>query len=108
LAEFEKDDDWEEVIRKPSPRNPEQKKSQVRIKRRQKGDEVFLLCVSEGREAKDRAIREKQEQQLKEDLEALQTQVGKRALKKNREDPRGNGPAQGALPASGPLLPDRV
>jgi transposase len=75
LAEFEKNDDWEEVIRKPSPRNPEQKKSQVRIQRRQKGDEVFLLCVSEGREAKDRAIREKQEQQLKEDLEALQTRV---------------------------------
>ncbi len=85
LAEFEKDDDWEEVIRKPSPRNPEQKKSQVRIKRRQKGDEVFLLCVSEGREAKDRAIREKQEQQLKEDLEALQTRVEKGHLKRTEK-----------------------
>ena len=85
LAEFEKDDDWEEVIRKPSPRNPDQKKSQVRIKRRQKGDEVFLLCVSEGREAKDRAIREKQEQQLKEDLEALQTRVEKGRLKRTEK-----------------------
>src|SRR5690242_18061648 len=37
LAEFEKDQDWEEVILQPSPRNPNQKKSQVRIKRRQKG-----------------------------------------------------------------------
>ena len=85
LAEFEKDADWEEVIRKPSPRNPDQKKSQVRIKRRQKGDEVFLLCVSEGREAKDRAIREKQEQQLKEDLEALQTRVEKGRLKRTEK-----------------------
>src|SRR6266852_7142714 len=85
LAEFEKNDDWEEVIRKPSPRNPEQKKSQVRIKRRQKGDEVFLLCVSEGREAKDRAIREKQEQQVKEGLEALQTRVQKGHLKRTEK-----------------------
>jgi transposase len=85
LAEFEKDDDWEEVIRKPSPRNPDQKKSQVRIKRRQKGDEVFLLCVSEGREAKDGAIREKQEQQLQEDLEALQTRVEKGHLKRTEK-----------------------
>jgi transposase len=82
LAEFEKDQDWEEVILQPSPRNPNQKKSQVRIKRRQKGDEVFILCVSEGREAKDRAIREKQEQQLQEDLAALQTRVKAGNLKK--------------------------
>src|SRR5208337_4230828 len=71
LEEFENDDDWEEVMRTPSPRNPGQKKSQVQIKRRQKGNEVYLLCVSEGREQKDRAIGEKQEQQLKQDLEAL-------------------------------------
>ena len=85
LAEFEQDDEWEEVRRKPSPRNPEQKKSQVRIKRRQKGDEVFILCVSEGREAKDRAIREKQQQQLQEDLEALQTRVTKGYLKRTEK-----------------------
>jgi len=52
-----KSDDWEEVIRVPSPRNPDQEKSQVRIKRRQQGEEVYLLCLSEGREEKDRAIR---------------------------------------------------
>jgi transposase len=81
LAEFENQDDWEEVRRTPSPRNPGQKKSQVRIKRRQKGDEVYILCVSEGREAKDRAIREKQEQQLLQDLQALQTRIEKGQLK---------------------------
>ncbi len=40
---------------------------------------------SEGREAKDRAIREKQEQQLKEDLEALQTRVEKGHLKRTEK-----------------------
>ena len=81
LAEFENGDDWEEVMRTPSPRNPGQKKSQVQIKRRQKGNEVYILCVSEGREAKDRAIREKHELQLKEDLQALKTRIEKGQLK---------------------------
>ena len=81
LEEFENDDDWEEVIRTPSPRNPGQKKSQVRIKRRQKGNEVYILCSSAGREQKDRAIREKQEQRLQQDLQGLQTRVEKGHLK---------------------------
>ena len=79
--EFENDDDWEEVLRTPSPRNPGQKKSQVRIQRRQKGNEVYILCVSEGREQKDRAIRENQERHGKEALEALKTRVQKGHLK---------------------------
>jgi transposase len=81
LAEFETEDDWEEVLRTHSPRNPGQKKSQVQIKRRQKGNEVYILCVSEGREAKDRAIREKRELQLKQDLQALKTRIEKGQLK---------------------------
>jgi transposase len=81
LAEFETEDDWEEVLRTPSPRNPGQKKSQVQIKRRQRGGEVYILCVSEGREAKDRAIREKHELQLKQDLQALKTRIEKGQLK---------------------------
>src|ERR1035441_1709194 len=59
----------------------EQKKSLVRIKRRQKGEQVYILCLSEGREAKDRAIREKQEQRLLADLEALKTRIEKGHLK---------------------------
>jgi transposase len=81
LAEFEKDEPWEEVVRAPSPRNPGQKKSHVEIKRGQKGDEVYILCRSEGRAAKDRAIREKHEQRLQEDLRALKTRIEKEQLK---------------------------
>jgi len=81
LAEFESEDQWEEVLRTPSPRNPGQKKSMVRIQRRQKGEQVYILCLSEGREAKDRAIREKQEQRLLADLEALKTRIEKGHLK---------------------------
>jgi transposase len=83
--EFENDDQWEEVMRKPSPRDPGQKKSQVRIKRRHKGNEVYILCISEGREHKDRAIREKQERRLQEDLEALRTRVEKGHLKRTEK-----------------------
>ena len=80
-AEFEPGDEWEEIVRTPSPRNPAQEKSRVQVKRRQPGREVYILCRSEGREAKDRAIREKQEQRLKEDLEALKARVAKGPLK---------------------------
>jgi len=59
LEELENDEGWEEVHRTPSPRNPFQKKTRVEIKRQQKGDIVYLLCRSEGREEKDRAISRK-------------------------------------------------
>jgi transposase len=85
LDEFERDDDWEEVIRMPSPRNPDQEKSQVRIKRRQKGNEVYILCVSAGRQEKDRAIRENQEQRLRKDLEKLQARIEKGQLKEAKK-----------------------
>ena len=82
LQEFENGDDWEEVLRVPSPGNPDQEKSRVRIKRRQQGDEVYLLCLSAGRAAKDRAIRETHEQRLKKDLERLQARIAKGQLTK--------------------------
>ena len=85
LEEFENDEEWEEVIRQPSPRNPGQKKSQVQIKRRQQGNEVYILCSSGGREQKDRAIREKQEQRLQQDLAALQTRLQKGHLKQTEK-----------------------
>ncbi len=80
LTEFESDDAWEEVIRTPSPRNPDQRKSRVWIKRRPKENEVYILCVSEGRQAKDRAIRETHEQRLKKDLERLAARIAKGQL----------------------------
>jgi transposase len=75
LDELEKDDGWEEVIRQPSPRNPFQKKTKVEIKREHKGDELFILCRSDGRQAKDRAIREKQEGKLLVDLGKLKRRI---------------------------------
>lgn len=82
LDDFEEEAEWEEVIRMPSPRNPFQKKSRVEIKRRQKGSEVYILCLSEGREEKDRAIRVKQEERLIKDLERLKGRIEKGHLKK--------------------------
>ncbi|MGH9338511.1 MAG: tetratricopeptide repeat protein, partial [Acidobacteriota bacterium] len=81
LDELENDDGWEEVVRPPSPHNPFQKKSRVEIKRQQKGDVVYILCRSEGREEKDRAIREKHEGKLVADLTKLQQRVAKGRLK---------------------------
>ena len=81
LEELEKDEGWEEVLRIPSPRNPFQRKTKVEIKREPKGDEVFILCRSEGRQQKDRAIREKQEARFQNDLEKLRQRVEKGHLK---------------------------
>jgi transposase len=85
LDELEKEEDWEEVIRTPSPLNPFQKKTRVEIKRRQKGEEVYILCRSEGRKEKDRAIRETQEGKLVKDLRKLQERVAKGRLKKGEK-----------------------
>lgn len=82
LDELENDEGWEDVVRTPSPRNPFQKKSRVEIKRQQKGDVVYILCRSEGRKEKDRAIRERQETKLLLDLAKLQQRVAKGGLKK--------------------------
>src|SRR5438094_6503976 len=91
LEELENDDGWEQVHRTPSPRNPFQKKTRVEIKRQQKGDIVYLLCRSEGREEKDRAIREKQETKLLADLHRLQQRVAKGRLKRENKIQRAIG-----------------
>jgi len=75
LDAFEDETGWADVIRQPSPRNPGQKKSRVEIKRQLVGSEVHILCRSEGRTEKDRAIREKHEQRVLEDLKTLQARV---------------------------------
>ena len=81
LVEFEATDGFEQVIRRPSPRNSAQVKSQVRVKRTELGDQVYALCLSEDRQDKDRAIREKQEMRLLKDLARLATRTGKGQLK---------------------------
>jgi transposase len=85
LDELENDGGWENIVRTPSPRNPFQKKTRVEIKRQQKGDVVYILCRSEGREEKDRAIRETQEAKLLRDLTKLQQRVAKRRLKQEEK-----------------------
>jgi transposase len=85
LGEFEGEDEWEEILRTPSPGNPDQEKSRVWIKRQQRGEEVYLLCLSEGRQEKDRAIRETHEGRLKKDLERLQARIGKGPLREEKK-----------------------
>jgi transposase len=81
LAEFAAEEGWEDVPRTPSPRNPGQHKTRVEIKRRPQGEEVVVLCWSEGREAKDHAIREKHAARLMAALDALQRRIAAGRLK---------------------------
>ena len=82
LAEFETADGFEEVIRQPSPRNPGQKKSSVRVKAHPSDKELLVLCISQERVEKDRAIRTKQEGRYLKDVARLQARIGKGRLKK--------------------------
>jgi transposase len=84
-ADFEDEAGWEEVRRQPSPRNPFQHKSRVQIKRRSQGEEVLILCRSDGREEKDRAIRDKQEKRLLADLERLRQRVAQGRLQQSEK-----------------------
>jgi transposase len=81
LDDFEAAAGWQEIVREPSPTNPGQQKTRVVVKRKVVGDEVHILCKSDGREAKDRAIREKHEQRLLGDLRKLQARVATGKLK---------------------------
>ena len=80
LADYENEADWVEIIREPSPRNMGQKKTPVYVAQRVAGEEVHVLCRSDGRKAKDRAIREKREGRFLVDLEKLQQRIAARRL----------------------------
>jgi transposase len=82
LAEFETVDGFEEVVRRPSPRNPGQKKSSVRVKAHPSDDELLILCISHERVEKDRAIRAKQEGRFLKDVARLQARIENGRLKK--------------------------
>ena len=75
LDDFEDPQGFEEVHREPSPLNPFQKKSTVKVKQLSRGEERFVLCTSSERVAKDRAIRQKQEGRFLADLEKLQRRI---------------------------------
>jgi transposase len=81
LEEFADAEGWQEIVRTPSPTNPGQRKTRVLVKRTAVGNEVHILCKSDGREAKDRAIRAKHEQRLLGDLRKLQARVASGQLK---------------------------
>jgi transposase len=82
LDQFEDAEGFESVPRQPSPLNPLQKKSVVRVKPILHGKEMIVLCTSEERVAKDRAIRQKQEGRFLADLERLQQRIEKGRLKR--------------------------
>ena len=80
--EFVSQDGWENLVREPSPTNPCQKKSVVRVKAsRTDGGGMYALCIGEERIQKDRAIREKQESKLVADVTKLQDRVTSGKLK---------------------------
>lgn len=49
--------------------------SQVQIKLKREGDELFLLCKSDGRHSKETAMRNRAEQKLEDDLKSLADRV---------------------------------
>ena len=104
LAEFETVDGFEEVIRQPSPRNPGQKKSSVRVKAHPSDNELLILCISQERVEKDRAIRTKQEGRFLKDVARLRSSNREGPAQEGDQDRRGDWPAQGTLPSGGALL----
>lgn len=83
--ELEDEHGWQELIRQPSPRNPGQKKSRVWIKRAETAEHLYVLCRSEGRKAKDQAIRLKQEKRLLADLARLEKRIDAGRLKRTEK-----------------------
>ncbi len=82
LGEFETAAGFEEVVRRPSPRNPGPKKSSVRVKAHPTENELLILCLSQERVEKDRAIREKQEGRFLKDLAKVQARIETGRLQK--------------------------
>jgi transposase len=75
LASFADDVAFTQVIRQPSPTNPNQKKTRVDVQLVRSEGCNYVLCRSEQRIAKDKAIREKHEQRLIADLEKLSKRI---------------------------------
>jgi transposase len=82
LGAFEDAEGFTPVLRQPSPLNGAQKKTSIEVKTCAEGDCTYVLCRSEQRIAKDRAIRLKQEGRLRADIDKLTKRVAKRRLVK--------------------------
>lgn len=82
LEEFEDEGGWQELERTSAPTNPSHHKSRVWIKPGPDGEgPVLVLCRSEGREEKDRAIRANHEKRFLSSLSKLQARVSSGRLK---------------------------
>jgi transposase len=75
LADFEDTDGFTPVLRQPSPLNPAQKKSTIEVKTRTDDKQTYVLCRSEQRIAKDRAIRAKHEERLRAEIDKLTQRI---------------------------------
>jgi transposase len=84
LAEFDDTDGFTPVLRQPSPLNPAQKKTSIEVKicTGDDDEQTYVLCRSEQRIAKDRAIRVKQQGRLLADIEKLAQRVASQKLVK--------------------------
>jgi len=82
LADFEDVEGFVPVVRQPSPRNPRQKKTAIEVKTRRDGDQTYVLCRSEQRIPKDRAIRAKKEVRLRADIDKLAKRIASGRLVK--------------------------
>lgn len=84
LADFDDTDGFTPVLRQPSPLNPAQNKTSIEVKTCGGDDDqqTYVLCRSEQRIAKDRAIRTKQEARLLADIEKLARRVANQKLVK--------------------------
>src|SRR6516164_9411420 len=82
LADFEDTDGFAPVLRAPSPLNPAQKKTSIEVKTRVADEQTYVLCRSEQRIAKDRAIRGKHEQRLLADIDKLSRRIANKRLVK--------------------------
>jgi transposase len=98
LDDFEAEEGFEVMSRPPSPRNPSQRKSSVRVKAVIDGEEKVVLCTSSGRTAKDRAIREKQEGRFLADLRRLQGRIAGGRLKRELKIGEAIGRLKGRYP----------
>jgi len=81
LDEFEKGG-FHPLLRNTSSANPTKKKSGIFIKKMKQGDELYVLCISDKRSEKDKAIREFHEKKLIADLKKLAKRITNGRLKK--------------------------
>jgi len=84
LDEFKKGN-FHPLLRNTSSTNSSKKKSGVFIKKMEQGDELYVLCLSDKRSEKDRAITESHEKKLLSDLKKLATRITTGRLKKEEK-----------------------